>query len=72
MMTDHSWFGHSEQLRTGVRECSRRPPPFADALAAKNVARIRIPARSPNHNAVVERFRGTCVAMRTAASLWRR
>lgn len=32
---------------------------FADALAAKNVERIRIPARSPNHNAVVERFQGT-------------
>ena len=32
---------------------------FADALAAKNVARITIPPRSPNHNAVVERFQGT-------------
>lgn len=32
---------------------------FADALAAKNVDRIKIPARSPNHNAVVERFQGT-------------
>jgi transposase InsO family protein len=32
---------------------------FADALAAKNVERVKIPARSPNHNAVVERFQGT-------------
>ena len=32
---------------------------FSDALAAKNIDRIRIPARSPNHNAVVERFQGT-------------
>ena len=32
---------------------------FADALAAKNVTRVFIPARSPNHNAVVERFQGT-------------
>jgi len=32
---------------------------FADALAAKQVNRIKIPARSPNHNAVVERFQGT-------------
>ncbi len=31
---------------------------FADALAAKNVTRVFIPARSPNHNAVVERFQG--------------
>ncbi|MDG0975893.1 helix-turn-helix domain-containing protein [Ilumatobacter sp.] len=32
---------------------------FADALAAKNVKRVFIPPRSPNHNAVVERFQGT-------------
>ena len=32
---------------------------FADALAAKQVTRVFIPARSPNHNAVVERFQGT-------------
>lgn len=32
---------------------------FADALAAKQVERVFIPARSPNHNAVVERFQGT-------------
>lgn len=32
---------------------------FADALAAKSVTRVFIPARSPNHNAVVERFQGT-------------
>ena len=32
---------------------------FAAALAAKNITRIKIPARSPNHNTVVERFQGT-------------
>ena len=32
---------------------------FADALAAKQIDRIKIPPRSPNHNAVVERFQGT-------------
>ena len=32
---------------------------FADALAAKKIQRIKIPARSPNHNAVVERFQRT-------------
>ncbi len=32
---------------------------FADALAAKQLKRVFIPARSPNHNAVVERFQGT-------------
>jgi hypothetical protein len=31
---------------------------FADALAAKNATRVFIPARSSNHNAVVERFQG--------------
>ncbi len=32
---------------------------FTNALAAKQVDRVWIPARSPNHNAVVERFQGT-------------
>ena len=32
---------------------------FADALARAEITRIKIPARSPNHNAVVERFQGT-------------
>jgi transposase InsO family protein len=32
---------------------------FADALAAKNVTCVFIPARSPHHNVVVERFQGT-------------
>ena len=36
-----------------------RATKFADALAAKHVERVFIPARSPNHNAVVERFQGT-------------
>ena len=32
---------------------------FSAALAAKGLRHVRIPARSPNHNAVVERFHGT-------------
>ena len=32
---------------------------FADALARAEITRVKIPARSPNHNAVVERFQGT-------------
>jgi transposase InsO family protein len=32
---------------------------FIDALAAKGIRHHRIPARSPNHNAVCERFQGT-------------
>jgi len=32
---------------------------FAAALAAKGLRHVRIPARSPNHNAVVERFHET-------------
>ena len=32
---------------------------FADALARHQIVRVKIPARSPNHNAVVERFQGT-------------
>ncbi len=33
--------------------------PFIAALAAKGIAHHRIPPRSPNHNAVCERFQGT-------------
>ena len=32
---------------------------FTAALAAKGITHVRIPPRSPNHNAVVERFHGT-------------
>ncbi len=32
---------------------------FIDALAARGIRHHRIPARSPNHNAVCERFQGT-------------
>jgi transposase InsO family protein/molybdenum-dependent DNA-binding transcriptional regulator ModE len=32
---------------------------FGAALAAKGLTHVRIPPRSPNHNAVVERFHGT-------------
>jgi transposase InsO family protein len=34
---------------------------FAAAVAAKGVAHHRIPPRSPNHNAVCERFQGTAL-----------
>jgi transposase InsO family protein len=34
---------------------------FTEALAAKEIAHQRIPARSPNHNAVCERFQGTAL-----------
>lgn len=34
---------------------------FTSALAAKGLAHHRIPARSPNHNAVCERFQGTAL-----------
>ena len=32
---------------------------FVEALASKGLRHVRIPARSPNHNAVCERFQGT-------------
>jgi transposase InsO family protein len=32
---------------------------FSAAVVAKGLTHVRIPARSPNHNAVVERFHGT-------------
>ena len=32
---------------------------FAQALASHDITRVKIPPRSPNHNAVVERFQGT-------------
>jgi transposase InsO family protein len=32
---------------------------FRQALAARGIRHVRIPPRSPNHNAVVERFQGT-------------
>ena len=32
---------------------------FAEALATREIRRIKTPPRSPNHNAVVERFHGT-------------
>ena len=35
------------------------PATFVAALAAKGLRHVRIPARSPNHNAVCERFHGT-------------
>jgi transposase InsO family protein len=38
-----------------------RASTFTDALAAKQLTHQRIPARSPNHNAVCERFQGTAL-----------
>jgi transposase InsO family protein len=38
-----------------------RAATFTNALAAKELAHQRIPARSPNHNAVCERFQGTAL-----------
>lgn len=35
--------------------------PFTAAVATKGLAHRRIPARSPNHNAVCERFQGTAL-----------
>jgi len=35
--------------------------PFTDALARKELTHQRIPPRSPNHNAVCERFQGTAL-----------
>jgi transposase InsO family protein len=32
---------------------------FAETLARREIRRVKIPPRSPNHNAVVERFQGT-------------
>ena len=40
---------------------------FVEALAAKGLRHHRIPARSPNHNAVCERFQGTMLQ-----ECWRR
>jgi transposase InsO family protein len=38
-----------------------RATTFRDALSAKELTHERIPARSPNHNAVCERFQGTAL-----------
>ncbi len=44
---------------------------FRAALAAKEIRHVRIPPRSPNHNAVVERFHGT-TSKNSGAGLHRR
>ena len=51
---------HSGEDPTTYTNHLTPPPRLADALAAKNVTRVFIPARSPNHNAVVERFQERC------------
>jgi transposase InsO family protein len=36
-----------------------KPTGFVDALAAREIRHLKTPPRSPNYNAVVERFHGT-------------
>ena len=55
------WRRHGYQLRAVITDSGPEyiAHDFRAALAAKAIRRVRIPARSPNHNAVVERFHGT-------------
>ena len=55
------WRRHGYQLRAVITDNGPEyiAHDFRVALAAKAIRHVRIPARSPNHNAVVERFHGT-------------
>lgn len=55
------WRRHGYSLRAVITDNGPEyiATDFKAALAAKNVRHVRIPPRSPNHNAVVERFHGT-------------
>jgi transposase InsO family protein len=55
------WRRHGYQMQAVITDNGPEyiASEFRAALAAKNVRHVRIPARSPNHNAVVERFHGT-------------
>jgi transposase InsO family protein len=55
------WRRHGYPLRAVITDNGPEyiASDFRAALAAKNIRHVRIPARSPNHNAVVERFQGT-------------
>jgi transposase InsO family protein len=55
------WRRHGYLLRAVVTENGPEfgPGEFRQALADRGTRHVRIPARSPNHNALVERFHGT-------------
>ena len=52
---------HGHQVRAVLTDggAEWRSAGFAEALAARELRHIKTPPRSPNHNAVVERFHGT-------------
>ncbi len=55
------WRRHGYQIRAVLTDNGPEyiAAGFRSALAAKDIRHLRIPPRSPNHNAVVERFHGT-------------
>jgi transposase InsO family protein len=55
------WRRHGYRLRAVITDNGPEyvASGFKAALAAKEIRHVRIPPRSPNHNAVVERFHGT-------------
>ena len=55
------WRRHGYRLRAVITDNGPEyiANDFRAALAAKHIRHVRIPPRSPNHNAVVERFHGT-------------
>jgi transposase InsO family protein len=55
------WRRHGYALRAVITDNGPEyvAAEFRQALAAQHIRHVRIPARSPNHNAVVERFQGT-------------
>ncbi len=55
------WRRHGHTLRAVITDNGPEyiAGEFRSALASRGIRHVRIPARSPNHNAVVERFQGT-------------
>jgi transposase InsO family protein len=55
------WRRHGHTVRAVITDNGPEyvGPPFRAALADRQIRHVRIPPRSPNHNAVVERFHGT-------------